>query len=86
MESLTVEQVIEKYKNIEEKIPSLFKNYEEAGVNLAQDLCFHWDVTDHELIRIISLLEIRVPGLMINQHVDRKFAFAGLYPNIIKML
>ncbi len=80
---LTEKEISVKYANIESKIPSVWKTYEDAGTNLAQDICFLWDITDGELIRVISLLEMRVKGLRINQHINQQFAFAGLYPHVM---
>lgn len=85
MEQLSIEQLKEKYDNIEDKIPSNFATYEEAGVKIAQDLCYHWDVKDAELIRVISLIELRVKNLKITQHIQPMFAFAGLYPSRMKV-
>ena len=85
MENLTIPQLRAKYSSIESKIPTVWLTYERAGVELAQDLSFgHWDITDAELYRVITLVELRVPGLHITQHLDNRFAFMGLYPHIMK--
>jgi hypothetical protein len=81
---LTEKELTEKYSNIEYKIPSVWKTYEEAGINLAQDLAFTWDVSNGELIRVIALMEIRCKGLNINHHIDQRYSYAGLYPHIMK--
>jgi len=83
MEQLSIEQLKEKYDNIEDKIPSNFATYEEAGVQLAQDLCYHWDVKDAELIRVIALVSLRAPRLKITQHVYMPYEYMGLYPETI---
>lgn len=79
-QELTEVELTEKYSNIEDKIPSIWKTYEDAGVNLAQDIAFTWDIRSGELIRVIALMEIRVNGLKVSQHIDSRFAYAGLYP------
>ena len=85
MENLTIEQLVEKYRNIEDKIPAKWESYEKAGIELAQDLSFgHWDIRESELYRVICLIETRVPGLRIHQHCDPNFSFMGLYPHIQK--
>jgi len=81
---LTIQQLKEKYSRIEEKIPSQWKSFEKAGTELAQDICFLWDISDSELIRVIALVEMRAPGLKISQHIDNRFAVCGLYPHIQK--
>ena len=80
MNKLTIEEIQEKYRDIEDKIPSVWPDYEKAGVELAQDIVYHWNIQEGELIRVIALVEIKVPGLNITQHIDNRFAFAGLYP------
>jgi hypothetical protein len=85
MEELTIDQLKEKYSKIEDKIPSVWPNYEKAGIELAQDLSYgHWNIKDPELIRVISLVELEVNGLSIAQHIYEPFSFAGLYPHKMK--
>lgn len=84
MENLTEKEISLKYSNIEDKIPSVWPSWEKAGVNLAQDLIYIWDVRDCELYRVIALVSMRVPGLRITQHLDPKFAYMGLYPERMK--
>lgn len=43
MKELTIEEITEKYRNIEDKIPSVWTDYKSAGIELAQDIAFHWD-------------------------------------------
>ena len=86
---LTIKELREKYGDIENKIPSVWKDYEVAGIELAQDICFTWDISDAELIRVIALIALRVAGmgkssLDLSNHINRDFSFCGLYPNIIK--
>lgn len=86
-EEVKWEWIIKKYSRIEDKIPSVWKTYEEAGIELAQDLSYgYWDVQDPELYRVISLVSYRVKGLRITQHLDPKFSFMGLYPEMMKPL
>ena len=86
MEKLTETEIAEKYSNIEDKIPSVWKTYEEAGINLAQDLVFTWDARNGELIRVIALIGMRCgPKLDLSKHIDQRFAYAGLYPERMKL-
>ena len=85
LERLTRQELEAKYANIESKIPSFWKTWEEAGINLAQDLSFgHWDISEDELYRVISLVSQRVKGIKITQHLDPKWAYKGLYPHLMK--
>lgn len=45
---------------VETLLKTKYENIEKAGVELAQDIYDTWDITDLELIRVISLLEIKV--------------------------
>jgi len=83
---LSVLELALKYGSIESKIPSIWPTYETAGIELAQDLLYHWSISHSELIRVIALLETRVVGLKLSQHIDNRFAFAGLYPHIMSPL
>ena len=84
MEELTIPQLKEKYKDIEDKVPSVWKTYNEAAIEMAQDLSFgHWDIQDGEIIRVISVLQ-SYGRVKISQHIDPQFAFAGLYPHVMK--
>ena len=87
---MTIEEISYKYENIESKIPLIWKDWEAAGVSLAQDLWDKWDIKNSELIRVISLVGIRVKtstgkSLNLSDHIDSKFAFAGLYPSVEKI-
>ena len=84
MKELTIEEITEKYRNIEDKIPSVWSDYKSAGIELSQDIVFHWNIKSSELIRVIALMEIRIPEFHQNQHIDNRFAFAGLYPERMK--
>jgi|TARA_R110000822_G_scaffold82467_3_gene195080 hypothetical protein len=85
LEELTRPQLELKYRCIEDKIPSFWATWEEAGINLAQDLSFgHWDITESELYRVITLVSLRVKGIKITQHLDPKHAWKGLYPHAMK--
>ncbi len=75
-----------KYGGIEDKIPGTWPTYDEAGGELARDIAFLWDIRDNELIRVIALVSIRCPGLRISNHIDRRFSFAGLYPERMRDL
>ena len=81
----TLEDIKHKYFGIEYKIPGVWPTYQEAGVELAQDLLFHWNIQDAELIRIIALVEMR-SDVSITKHVDPMYAFAGLYPHVMRKL
>jgi len=85
---MTIKEIIEKYSSIEDKIPSVFEDYKKAGYCLAQDLISlpngeMWDISDTELIRVISLIGIK-GGPNLYEHINPMFAFAGLYPERIK--
>lgn len=87
--NLSMQKLIEKYSNIEDKIPSVWSDYEKAGIELAQDIAFEWDIKDPELIRVISLVEMRMvvtgkPKFGLGEHIYQPFAFVGLYPERIK--
>lgn len=82
-------EIVKKYANIEDKIPSIWPDYEKAGIELAQDIAFEWDIKDSELIRVISLIEMRMAGMGkpkfgLSEHIYQPFAFAGLYPERMK--
>ena len=84
---LTIEEITEKYREIEDKIPSIWSDYPTAGKELAQDILYHWDISEAELIRVISLLEIRVSWLRISQHINPNFAVYGeISPEMVKMM
>ena len=86
-EELTIEELSAKWSNIEEKIPSKWPNWGKAGIELAQDLCYTWNIRERELIRVIALVSIRcrmesgIP-LCLHDHIDPMLAYAGLYPEI----
>jgi hypothetical protein len=84
---LTLEEMTAKWSNIEEKVPSTWPNWEKAGVELAQDLCYTWNIREGELIRVIALVSIRCRmesgiSLCLHDHIDPMFAYAGLYPEM----
>ena len=81
---LTEKQISDKYSAIEDKIPGVWDSWNDAGVELAKDICMLWDIKEPELIRVISLVSTRVPGLGITQHIYAPFSFIGLYPHIQK--
>jgi hypothetical protein len=81
---LTEKEISAKYFHIENKIPGTWGSWVEAGVELSQDICMLWDIKDSELIRVISLVSSRVPGLNITQHIYAPFSFMGLYPHVQK--
>jgi hypothetical protein len=80
-------KLVEKYGSIEDKIPSVWSDYEKVGIEMAQDIAKIWNIKDSELIRVMSLIETRLAGmgkpkLGLSDHIDNAFAFAGLYPEI----
>ncbi len=81
---LTIEQIKEKYSDIENKIPEKWETYEKAGIELAQDLLYHWDISDFELIRIISLIDNYTKGLCLYKHINPMYSYLGLYPHVMK--
>lgn len=84
MQQLSIEQLVEKYGQIENKVPFIWASYKEAALSLAQDLTFHWDIKELELYRVISLLSPHSP-VDILQHLDHNFSYMGLYPHIQKI-
>ena len=87
---MIAKEILEKYSNIEDKIPSVWSDYEKAGIELAQDIVFEWDIKDSEMIRVIALIEMRVAGMGrpkfgLSEHIYTPFAFAGLYPERMKV-
>ena len=71
-------------------IPSVWSDYEKAGIELSQDIVFEWDIKDSEMIRVIALIEMRVAGMGrpkfgLSEHIYTPFAFAGLYPEKMKV-
>lgn len=80
-----IESIKEKYCNIEDKIPSVFKDYKQAGAEMAIDLMDISNISDFELIRNISLVDSYTGGVYnLSKHIDNTFAFAGLYPHAQK--
>ncbi len=51
---------------------------------MQQDLIYHWDIIDAELYRVISLIGIRTKSNVLNKHLDNRFSYLGLYPEILK--
>ncbi len=84
---MTTQELRAKYSGIEEKIPSVWPDYEKAAIELAQDVSTVWDIKDAELIRVLALVDMRIAGMgkpsfNLAKHIYAPFAFAGLYPNI----
>lgn len=78
-----------KYSNIEEMVPSVWPDYERVAIDLAQDVATLWDIKDPEIIRVLALVDMRVAGMglpsfRLSEHIHTPFAFAGLYPNVMK--
>lgn len=81
---MTIQEIHTKFSNIEEKIPSIFESYEDAGRQLAQAIIYNWNISDNEIIRVIALISTNT-NIDLNEHVNPIFAFAGLYPTIQKI-
>lgn len=79
----TVDEATEKYGNIEDKIPSVWPSYQKAGEEMARDIAFFWNISDPELIRVISLVSIygKIP---LTKHIDPMMSYAALYPEKMK--
>lgn len=78
-------ELIEKYKNIEDKIPSMFEDYYKAGSELAYDLAYTWNIGNCELIRVIVLIDLNTMNIYnLSKHINYDFSFAGLYPHVQK--
>ena len=80
---MTIKEINEKYSQIEDKIPSKQESHEKAAIELAQDIVYEWNITEPELYRVISLLA-SYTKIDLTTHLDYKFGFMGLYPNVIK--
>ena len=81
---MTIQDIHTKFSNIEEKIPSIFESYEDAGRQLAQAIIYHWDISDNEIIRVIALIGIHT-NIDLSEHVNPIFSFAVLYPTKQKL-
>lgn len=81
---MTIQDIHTQFSNIEEKIPSVFESYEDAGRQLAQAIIYHWNISDNEIIRVIALIGIHT-NIDLSEHVNPMFAFAGLYPTKQKL-
>lgn len=87
---MTTQEIKEKYSNIEDKIPSIWPDYEKAAIELAQDVAAEWDIKDSELIRVLALVDMRIAGMgkpsfNLAKHIYTPFAFA-VYPERMKRL
>jgi hypothetical protein len=84
-----IAEIKKKYENIEDKIPSMWPDYEKAAIELAQDVATEWDIKDSEMIRVLALVDMRIAGMgkpsfNLSKHIYAPFAFAGLYPERMK--
>lgn len=79
---MTIEELKEKYSNIEDKIPSVWQTYQEAGLELRNDI--HNGICDVELIRVISLISLQ-SNVILTSYINPIFSFAGLYPQKMKV-
>lgn len=73
-----------KYKDIQDKVPSVWKTYEEAAIELADEIKDIWDIDNAEVIRVISFLDRFNRDANMISHIDRRFEYAGLYPEVMK--
>lgn len=88
---MKLEEIVEKYSCIEEKVPSVWEDYEKVAIELSQDIATEWDIKDGELIRVLALVDMRVAGMGkptfgLSKHIYAPFAFMGLYPERMKSL
>ena len=81
MKDLTIEELEEKYSNIEDKVPSIFKDYNEVLLQIQQDLYCTWNINNSELYRVISLVGIKTKSNVLYKHLDNRFSYMGLYPH-----
>ena len=90
MKDLTLEEIREKYGNIEDKIPSIWHTATDAAREMAQDIATYCDITDYEIVRVMSLLDTRVfcqnerKNFKLLDHMDHRFEFLALYPKRMK--
>ena len=81
----TMQELIDKYSNIEDKIPSVFENYNKAALEMSKDICMLWHISHFELIRVIVLLDSYTGGVYnLSKHTNYVYSFAGLYPHVQK--
>lgn len=76
--------LLAKYGNIENKVPSSWKTYEDAAIELADEIKDIWDIDNAEVIRVISFLDRFNKGANMSRHIDQRFEFAGLYPDVMR--
>lgn len=83
---MDIQDIVIKYSNIEDKIPSVWKTYEDAAFELSQDIAYEYDISNRELIRVIALIETIIGKNNFNftDRILQSHLFAGLYQNIIK--
>ena len=81
---MTEKEISFKYSNIEDKITCMWKSFAEAGEELKKDIIDIYNIKDVELIRVISLIRLRA-NIILDEHIDSKFVFAGLYPEKQKL-
>lgn len=84
---MTETELGKKYKNINTKIPSVWPTFEDAGIELAQEVFMMWNIKNSDLILALSTIDCALAGqgklgLNLSEHIDSKFAFVGLYPMV----
>lgn len=83
---MTLKEIRNKYIDIEDKIPSIFKSYDDAGIQMAQDICMYWDIDDYAIIRVMSLIDIYTNRKYnLCKHMNRMLTYAALYPTVQKV-
>ena len=85
---MDIQDIVIKYSNIEDKIPSVWKTYEDAAFELSEDIAYEYNISNHELIRVISLIETIIGKNNFNftDRILQSHLFTGLYPNTIKAI
>jgi hypothetical protein len=88
---MELEEIKRKYRDIEDKVPLIWANYEDVAMELSHDIGAEYEIKDPEIIRVIALVDMKISamgitGLNLLAHIYKPFAFAGLYPEKIKKL
>ena len=80
---MTEYEVSQKYYRIEDKIPSVWKTYQDIGCQLLVDLLNLPSVSDLELARVIVVSNYT--NINLRSHINPKIpSFALLYPHVHK--
>jgi len=77
-------EAAKKYSGIEDKIPFIWKDWEEAANSLARDIAMLNPISEPELIRVISSVGMRVKWFDETWRIHKMMTFAALYPEVMR--